>query len=226
MRTLAMILALLMATATKAQDDLEYRMEVGGSVGLMSCQGDFNGSIISNQQPAATITARYKPNPRMAWGMNITYGTLKGDYKDAKNYYPDLDDNRKSFKNGTVDAGVRYEYNFWPYGTGNDYRGAKRLTPFITIGAGMTFTNTKGGNVTAVNFPIGGGVKYKMGKRLNFVAEWTMHFSTSDKLDHVDDPYGIKSSGMFKNKDSYGVLSAGVTYDLWAKCRTCHNDDF
>ena len=200
MRTLAMILALLMATATKAQDDLEYRMEVGGSVGLMSYQGDFNGSIISNQQPAATITARYKPNPRMAWGMNIT--------------------------NGTVEAGVRYEYNFWPYGTGNDYRGAKRLTPFITIGAGMTFTNTKGGNVTAVNFPIGGGVKYKMGKRLNFVAEWTMHFSTSDKLDHVDDPYGIKSSGMFKNKDSYGVLSAAVTYDLWAKCRTCHNDDF
>jgi hypothetical protein len=51
-----------------------------------------------------------------------------------------------------------------------------------------------------------------------------MHFSLSDKLDGVKDPYGIKSSGAFKNTDCYSTLQVSVTYDLWAKCKTCHND--
>ena len=43
-------------------------------------------------------------------------------------------------------------------------------------------------------------------------------------LDGVKDPYGIKSSGLFKNTDCYSQLRVSLTYDLWAKCKTCHND--
>ena len=74
-----------------------------------------------------------------------------------------------------------------------------------------------------MNVPIG-GVKYKVASRVNMALEWTMHFTTSDKLDGISDPYGIKSSGMFKNTDCYSYLRLSVSYDLWAKCRTCHND--
>ena len=72
--------------------------------------------------------------------------------------------------------------------------------------------------------PIGVGVKYKLGDRLNLTAEWMMHFSGSDKLDGMKDPYGIKSSGPFKNTDCYSTLQLSLTYDLWTKCKTCHND--
>ena len=75
-----------------------------------------------------------------------------------------------------------------------------------------------------MNMPIGIGVKYKAADRVNMALEWAMHFSNSDRLDDVSDPYGIKSSGLFKNTDCYSHLRLSVTYDLWAKCKICHND--
>ena len=123
-----------------------------------------------------------------------------------------------------VDLCATYEYNFWPYGTGRDYRGAKRLTPFIFGGLGATFVKTDSKNVFTANLPIGIGVKYKLADRLNLGVEWAIHFTASDRLDGVSNPYGIKSSGLFKNTDCYSHLRLSVTYDLWAKCRTCHND--
>ena len=76
----------------------------------------------------------------------------------------------------------------------------------------------------AGQMPIGLGVKYKVADRLNLTAEWMMHFTGNDKIDGVVDPYGIESSGLFKNTDCYSVLAVSLTYDLWAKCKTCHND--
>lgn len=48
--TLSMCI-LAAASALNAQTDDQYRMEIGAGVGLMSYQGDFNGSII--EKPAA-----------------------------------------------------------------------------------------------------------------------------------------------------------------------------
>jgi hypothetical protein len=136
------------------------------------------------------------------------------------------------FNTSLVDVSVRYEYNFWPFGTGREYYGAKKLTPFIALGLGASIANakltqdgiqTKSSSV-AGQLPIGLGVKYKMGARLNLAVEWMMHFTAGDKLDGIKDPYGIESSGLFKNTDCYSMLGLTLTYDLWAKCKTCHND--
>ena len=75
------------------------------------------------------------------------------------------------------------------------------------------------------NVPLGVGVKYKVATRLNLGIEWAMHFSMNDNLDGVKDPYGIQSTGMFKNTDCYSMLQLTLTYSLMPKCRTCHNDD-
>ena len=214
-----------------AQDELEYRMEIGGGVGLLGYVGDFNSSLMKEMQPAVSLIARYKPNPRWAWNVSLTTGKLKGGSDGTGTWYPDPQSPKSDkdrmppyqFSNQLMDFGVRYEYNFWAYGTGQEYYGARRLAPFITIGLGLTFADT-GKSVFAANLPIGAGVKYKIGNRLNLTAEWTMHFSGSDKLDGVSDPYGIKSSGLFKNTDCYSLLQLSLTYDIWAKCKTCNND--
>lgn len=215
---------ILLPLSLHAQADEEYLFEIGGGVGAVSYLGDFNGSITSNMQPMGTVLLRRVINPYMDLAATLSYGQLKGSYSTVNTYYPEFQGQTYSFSNPLVDLSLRYEYNFWPYGTGRDYRGAKPLTPFIFGGLGGTYTNTSG-TVLATNLLLGAGVKYKAAPRLNLALEWGIHFTTSDKLDGAEDPYIIKSTGAFKNKDCYSALQLTVTYSFLAKCRTCHNED-
>lgn len=221
---LVFITLLLSAVKAGAQEDPEYLAEIGGGVGLVAYQGDFNGSLTANMKPMASLLARYKFNPRMGLALNVSYGKIEGSSDGTQTWYPEYHDSVASFSNTLVDAGLRFEYNFWPYGTGREYRGARRLTPYLAIGLGLTYAKTGSGNVFTGNMPIGFGLKYKVAGRLNLGLEWSMHFSMSDKLDGVADPYGITSSGMFKNTDCYSTLQLSLTYDIMAKCKTCNND--
>ena len=223
-RALVCILLTTAVLGTKAQEEPEYKMEIGAGVGLVNYLGDYNGSLVKDLQPMGSLIAKYRPNPRMSWALNVSYGTLKGALADAGTWYPDEEQLPVTFSNGLIDACVRFEYNFWAYGTGQEYRGARRVAPFVAVGLGMTHASTPSGGTFAANLPIGAGVKYKIGERLNLTAEWVMHFSGSDKLDGVAAPYTISSSGLFKNTDCYSALQVALTYDIWAKCKTCNND--
>lgn len=216
---------MFVSLGAKAQDEYEYRMEIGAGVGMVSYEGDFNGSILKNMRPSASFILRRVFNPYMALKLDYTYGTLAGSSADVKTWYPELADNPVEFKNIVMDLGLSFEYNFWPYGTGREYRGAKRITPFVFLGIGGTYADTKGGSVFTANIPIGLGVKYKIAKRLNLGLEWAAHFSLSDKLDGVEDPYGIESKGLFKNTDCYSMLKLTLTYSFMAKCKICNKDD-
>ena len=231
------LLLMLSFSEAQAQDDPEYRLEIGGGLGMTAYQGDFNGSLLKEMQPMAAVVAKYKINPRMAWSAQLGFGKLEGSSKDVDTWYPVLHENPIAFSTSLTSFDVRYEYNFWPFGTGKEYLGARTLTPFFALGAGLAFTgkpsikglpaagtNAEPESVVALQMPIGAGIKYKLRDRLNLTAEWMMHFSGTDKLDGMKDPYGIESSGLFKNTDCYSTLQLSLTYDLWAKCKTCHND--
>lgn len=226
MRKGLVTLLMLCATLTaSAQQDDEYLMEIGGGVGMVSYQGDFNGKITSGMQPAGAIVWRRLLNPYMGFRVTGMMGKLKGDATRVETYYPDETTRAYSFDRSLTDISVTYEYNFWPYGTGRDYRGAKRLTPFVFGGIGATYVSGGEKKVFTANVPIGLGIKYKLKERLNVGLEWSMHFSLSDELDGIADPYGIKSSGAFKNTDCYSGLMLTLTYSFKSKCRTCNNDD-
>lgn len=226
MRKGLVTLLMLCATLTaSAQQDDEYLMEIGGGVGMVSYQGDFNGKITSGMQPAGAIVWRRLLNPYMGFRVTGMMGKLKGDATRVETYYPDETTRAYSFDRSFTDVSVTYEYNFWPYGTGRDYRGAKRLTPFAFGGIGATYVSGGEKKVFTANVPIGLGIKYKLKERLNVGLEWSMHFSLSDELDGMADPYGIKSSGAFKNTDCYSGLMLTLTYSFKSKCRTCNNDD-
>lgn len=212
----------------RAQDEPEYRMEIGAGIGMMDYLGDFNGSLTKDLQPMGTVLVRYNFNPYMGMRMNASFGKMKGKSADEKTYYPKFASQPYEFNNSLVDIGLAYEYNFLPYGTGRDYRGAQRLSPYVSLGLGATYVKTEGGSkksAFSANVPIGIGVKYKAGKRVNVGLEWAMHFCLSDELDGQKDPYGIESSGLFKNTDCYSTLQLTLTYSFSAKCRTCHNED-
>lgn len=213
----------LLVNTVAAQDEPEYKMEVGVGVGLMNYLGDFNDNLTKEFQPMVGLVAKYKVNPRVAWSAMLNHGQLKGNSKNERTYYPDYAGQDYSFTTKLTDLSVKFEYNFWPFGTGQEYYGAKPITPFIALGAGLAFAKCDE-MTTAFQMPIGFGVKYKLKSRLNLAVEWMMHFSGSDRLDGARDPYGIKSTELFKNTDCYQGLQFSLTYEFMEKCKTCHND--
>lgn len=219
------VLLLTLHQAARAQDDKQYRLEIGAGIGLLAYEGDLNGNVFAHQQPMAAIVGRYDFDPYKDLRLNLGFGKLKGSNDKVKTYYPDLAEEAYSFSNTLVDMSLVFEYNFWPYGTGRDYRGAKRLVPFVMGGVGATYVKGAEKNVFAANVPLGIGAKYKINERLNLGVEWTIHFSLSDELDGVKDPYLIKSSGLWKNQDAYSMLQLSLTYSFSAKCRTCNKEE-
>lgn len=225
-KLLLMLMVLLPAARMSAQDDPQYRMEIGAGVGTVSYAGDFNGNVLKNMQPMFSALWRYNFDPYKDLRFSATYGKLKGSSKDVDTYYPDYATEEYSFNRNLLDVSLVFEYNFWPYGTGRDYRGAKRLTPYIYGGIGATSASGGGSkSVFTANVPIGLGVKYKLNERMNLGLDWGIHFSLSDELDGVKDPYQVKSSGMFKNTDCYSMLQLTLTYSFKAKCRTCNKEE-
>ncbi|MBD9300123.1 MAG: DUF6089 family protein [Prevotella sp.] len=225
-KLLLMLMVLLPAARMSAQDDPQYRMEIGAGVGTVSYEGDFNGNVLKNMQPMFSALWRYNFDPYKDLRLSATYGKLKGSSKDVDTYYPDYATEEYSFNRNLLDVSLVFEYNFWPYGTGRDYRGAKRLTPYIYGGIGATSASGGGSkSVFTANVPIGLGVKYKLNERMNLGLDWGIHFSLSDELDGVKDPYQVKSSGMFKNTDCYSMLQLTLTYSFKAKCRTCNKEE-
>lgn len=225
MRKATLLLLMLAAMLNmNAQTDDEYLMEIGGGVGFLGYLGDYNNVLTRDLQPMATLLVRRNLNPYMGLRLAASFGKLKGDERDVKTVYPSTGVTPYSFSCTLTDVSLTYEYNFWPYGTGHDYYGAKRLTPFVFLGLGGTYAGSDGSSVFTANVPIGLGLKYKVGQRMNVGVEWAMHFSMSDKLDGRKDPYGITSSGMLKNTDCYSVLQLTLSYSFMPKCTTCNKD--
>ena len=199
--------------------ELEYKLELGGAVGGMFYLGDANySSFYKNTKIAGGLMGRYNINPRMSLKGMLSYGTVSGDANKQKNKFPNITDQKWEFNNPLVDLSCTYEISFWGFGTGTGYKGNKRLTPYIQMGLGGTYCN----NVFTANIPLGVGVKYKFADRWNMGLDWSMHFSLSDKLDGITDPYKIES-GFLKNKDSYCFTVFYISYDLMPRLRECNN---
>ena len=223
MKKLILFIAILVQTVSVAAQEADYyRMEIGGGLGVWNYLGDFNESILKGFQPQVSAMWKYLPNERMAIKADFSFGNVKSKAADAKGYIPEGFAGYEC-KTTLYDMSLMFEYNFWRHGMSGDYRHLKRLVPYITAGIGGTYIHYEGVNKGAFCIPIGVGAKYKIAERVNFGAEWMMHFSTSDFIDGVKDPLGIKSEGIFKNTDNFGQLKLYITYSFMAKCRQCNN---
>ncbi len=87
-----------------AQDDPEYRKEIGAGVGLGGYLGDFNGSFTKDLEPMASIVGRYVINPHMALKMGVGLAKMKGSSADVMTYYPDYSDAPYTFDNKLYDV--------------------------------------------------------------------------------------------------------------------------
>ena len=214
---IATLFLLFTQTRMRAQE-MEYKMEIGPMAGMGFYLGDANLAMYKGINFDGGLLARYKFNPRTALKMNLIAGSISGDASKSDNWFPESTVTNPKFKKLLIDLGCQYEVNFFGFGTGQSFKGTKRIAPYIQLGLGFTYCNT-----FTLNIPIGLGVKYKLSDRVNVGLDWTMRFAFSDKLDGIADPYKIKG-GFLKNKDSYNYTLLYVTYDFMPRLRKCNND--
>ena len=228
MARLATVVLLLMPVYVVSAQELEYNMELGGMAGGCFYMGDANYTTpLKNMALVGGLLARYNINPRMAVKGDLAIGHIKGSTEGMANKYPN--GAQVSFSRNVYELGAQFEYNFFAYGTGAGYKDSHRIAPYILAGVGMTYAPKPANHVVAMNIPVGIGVKYKLVARINVGAEYTMRFTSSDRLDvtnteglQLKDPYGIKSN-MLKNRDSYSWLMLYISYDMFPKYRRCNN---
>jgi hypothetical protein len=156
----------------------------------------------------------------------LTWGKVSGSTEGMANVFPNQA--QASFDRSLIDVGGQMEFNFFPYSDKYAYANAKRFSPYVFLGVGMTVGI--GGSETFVgpNIPLGVGLKYKI-NRINLGCEFSFRKLFGDGLDvtdennaFLDDPYHMNSS-MLKNKDWYSFLLLSVTWDFGPRCRTCNN---
>lgn len=221
-------LSLFSSIAIRAQDD--YKYEIGGMAGTSFYMGDANKTkLYQNPGLSAGVIFRYNKDLRWSVKNNFVIGHVSGDTRDSGNKFPL--DQQASFSRMFYELGSQIEFNFFNYSDKFGYLGAKRITPYIFTGVGLTFGSGKKTFLDA-NIPIGIGLKYKMKDRLNIGFEFSFRKLFSDSFDvtekngqfDLDSPYEIKGS-LFKNNDWYSLTMFTITWDFGARICPCLNSD-
>lgn len=219
------ILLVLSCCLPAAAQDIGYMFELGVGGGGSFYIGDANQRLYRNTNGAAALILRYNANPRLSLKADIAAAGISGSSSDAPGAIPG---DEISFSRTVYDFGVQLEWGFTAYGF-EGWSGARRLSPYGLAGIGMSLAPELAQNDFAVNFPIGLGLRYKLSERVNLGLEWTMRFTSSDRLDVVADsettlenPFSIKS-GFLKNRDSYSFTLLYLTFDLFKRPCDCND---
>lgn len=218
------LLIFLIASTFSTLRAQEYKYEIGGMAGGAFYMGDANKiAVFKGLNPALGAVFRYNINFRWALKANLMWGRVSGTTEGMENVFPD--NTQTTFSRDLAELGGQAEFNFFPYSDKFAYSGAKRFTPYILVGIGVTVAPGGGKTFASPNIPLGVGVKYKLRNRINLGGEFSFRKLFGDGLegkDALDDPYGIKGSAL-KNKDWYSFLLLSVTWDFGPRCRPCNN---
>jgi hypothetical protein len=207
----------------------EYKYEIGGMAGGASYMGDVNkNSPFREINPAFGGVFRYNANLRWAVKADLMWGRVSGTTAGQENVFPQ--NAQASFSRNIFELGGQMEFNFFPYSDKFAYANAKRFTPYVLAGLGVTVAPGSGGHTFAgLNLPAGVGIKYKIKNRINLGCEVSVRKLFGDALDVTDDsntlldnPYRISGS-IWKNKDWYAFLLFSVTWDFGLRCAPCNN---
>ncbi len=226
-RLLTVILTLAALAAmpgrVSAQEET-YKFDLGVQLGLDGYLGDVNESnMFAKPGVSGGVSFRYLADTRWAVRGVFNAYSLSGDSSKFDNVFPGGES--YSFKSTAYDLGARIEFNFFAYGIGETYKHLRRLSPYLAVGFGVTYSTCDGQNAVAPNIPMAFGVKYKLKERWNLGLEFSMTKVFGDKVDgELHDLYQIKSS-FLKNTDWYSNLSVSISYEFGKRCVTCHYVD-
>lgn len=220
---MALFIAMVTPARVSAQEIL-YKYSLGGNLGMSGYAGDASSYLYRHPGFAVEGLFRYQYDSRWSFGANLSYLTLSGNTADMDGVRPGGVE--YTFKSSVIDLNGRVDFNFFPYGMGETYKGLKRWTPYLTAGVGVSMALCDGNTAIGPNIPLGVGFKYKPSERINLFVEFSVTKVFNDHFDGADlsDLNQIQSS-FIKNNDWYSRLTLGISFEFGERCETCHYVD-
>ena len=221
--SLMSVVVSLLGNVTQAQ---VYKHEIGVATGTSFYMGDANRKkLFLHPGVSGGVMHRYNLNLHWSVKSNLFAGKVSGDSKDADNQFPH--NSHATFQRTFVDLGSQVEFGFFPYSDQFSSLNARPYTPYMFVGAGLTY-GTGDKTFFNVNVPIGVGFKYKVKERFNIGIEFSMRKLFGDDFDvtdkdmnwSLDAPFGVKSS-WYKNRDWYSLTMLFITWEFGRKCKSC-----
>lgn len=179
--------------------------EVGLMIGISSYKGELNEHIFNRDFNHLAFGGffRHNWNRHWSWKLAVNYGKISGDDALAESGF--ANDRNLSFHSNILEVSPQVEFNFFPYETGNPYY---RFSPYIFTGLAFFHFNPKadlGGETYElqplttegqsspyrrfqVALPIGGGIKFSVG-RIGIGLEVGARRTYTDYLDDVSTVY-------------------------------------
>jgi hypothetical protein len=209
----------MLCPRVSAQD--EYKAEIGIAGGGAFYLGDANKSIFKNTQPAYGALFRYRFNQRIAGRIEFSATNVTApealDPKDAKVTVP--------VDNAVKTLDINMEFNFYDLAHNPFKYSTTRFSPYIFAGYSKVYFeyNLLGRVKDGINFGL--GIKYKLGPRWNFNAQWANKLMLTDQLEGLAiyaDPFKMNGTNVFNN-DFLSTFTVAITYDFWEKPCACRS---
>ncbi len=208
-RTIIFLVTVLLSFYSSAQN-----WEIGLMGGASTYRGDLSPYITPSEiHPAVGIYIKKNMSQFFSFNMGLNQGKISGDDNNFKN----LEKRNLSFQSNITELSGTFEFNFFPF-----LKGLKpdQFTPFVFSGLsvfkfnpvtkfeGQTFElakyNTEGQTITEdapddyslyqPSVPIGGGIKVRLGNRLNLGLKVGYRATFFDFLDDVSTNYPDKEN--------------------------------
>ncbi len=205
-------LTLLLSVSFAATAQTQKHHEVGLAAGVSNYYGDLQQRWIPKKyyHPVGGITYKYFLSPRFGLRAGMMYTQLSA--ADSTSDVPIYRGRNLSFKTNLLEFHGGFEFNFLPitrerfkvspYVFGAiavfhhdpyaiDAAGNKvYLKPLSTEGQGLDrYPDRTPYGLMNISFPVGGGMKFFVGKKLMITTELGFRYTTTDYLDDVSKSY-------------------------------------
>ena len=200
-----------------AQNDREFRAEIGLLGGVGYYIGDTNRTLFRNTTPAYGALFRYRFDKRFAARTEFLRSSVRGG-ADGFN-----------FDNLVHTLDFAGEFNFFDLENNPHARFSRTFSPYIFAGIGlMHYYCAEEGATQAcpqvnLSIPFGVGIKVKLGNRWNLNVQWSNRLLLADNLEGLwvfNDPHGLNGRNPLNN-DMFSTFTVGLTFDIWRRVCEC-----
>lgn len=156
---------------------------------------------------------RVRYNPRYALRIGAIYSTLEGSdqhFVGASRYQKIR--NQSLYDNRFLEGNCLIEFNFFPI---TDDRHEDNFTPYVASGIGLFYGSQETTSRLQLVIPGVFGVKYRLTKKIELIADMSLRKSFTDNLDDLPtiSDYQRQMSNA-SNKDWYSVYGISILFTV------------
>lgn len=225
LRLLILLAALLLVDQARAQDrplELGLALESNYYIGDLDRRG-----LGGRHRPGLSLVASYQRRLHWSWNAALALRPLSGSNEGEATVTGGW---QGSFERTLLGLSLGGNYYFLPLSLEERYLRSRSWSPFVGMGAGLALggRTSEAKLLLAPSLYLSLGAKWLLSSRLSASLSWTIHRSTSSRLEDTGQmegrlPQGLLSPQGIKAQDSFGCLSLALSLRIGsAPCIGCN----